>query len=400
MRPAALLAALLGSGCAATAVAPAPAERFSAVESDPAVAAAAARMEAARHEEAGPGPLEALEVRIGGIGEGQTAPGGNFEVGARLNLTSPFETAARGRAAQAAVDEAASVLDATALRTLVGRCDNDVAFAAGEARREIASKAASRLAELDGWVRGLGRANLLSAPALLELRMELGMARVAAAPASPAANTLPLFGLPDDRWSGKQWVATGAQLDALIDRYNPDLASRRAAGRRFEALAAQAGTAALPWVNFVEMDYQPYNDDEVRGDYAARFSVELPLSGEAGDAADGYRQRAKAESLDGEALRAELRLAAQEALATLVAYREREATWAELLAAAAEAEQVADAGIASRKGAVDDLFSLARRAQEVRLRELAWREEVGKAGCSLLAATGVRPEQFAASLTP
>lgn len=398
MRRAALLAALLGTGCAATAVAPAPSERFSAVESDPAVAAAAARMEAARSEEAGPGPLDALEVRIGGIGEGQTAPGGNFEVGARLNLTSPFEIAAQGRAAQAAVDEAAAVLDATALRTLVGRCDIDVAFAAGEARREIASKAASRLTELDGWVRGLGRANLLSAPALLELRMELGMARVAAAPASQAANTLPLFGLPDDRWSGMQWVATGAQLDALIDRYNPDLASRRAAGRRFEALAAQAGAAALPWVNFVEMDYQPYNDDEVRGDYAARFSVELPLSGEAGDAADGYRQRAKAESLDGEALRAELRLAAQEALATLAAYREREATWTELLAAAAEAEQVADSAIAARSGAADDLFSLARRAQEVRLRALSWQEEVAKAGCSLLAATGVRPEQFDASV--
>jgi len=127
--------------------------------------------------------------------------------------------------------------------------------------------------------------------------------------------------------------------------------------------------------------------------------VELPLSGEAGDAADGYRQRARAESLDGDALRAELRLAAEQALATLVAYREREATWTELLVAATEAEQVADGALASRSGEADDLFSLVRRAQEVRLRALSWQEEVAKAGCSLLAATGVRPEQFDASLT-
>lgn len=399
MRRLVVLAALLGAGCASTAVAPAPRAAFSAVESDPAVAAAAARLEAARSEEAGPGPMEALELRLGGIGEGQTAPGGNLEVGARLNLTSPFEMAAQGRATQAAVDEAAAVLDAVALKTLVGRCDSDVARSASEARREIAAKAANRLGELDTWVRGLGRANLLSASALLELRMELGMARVAAAPSPQAAETLPLFGLPDAAWSGRAWTATGPQLDALIDRYNPDLATRRAAGRRFEALAEQAGAKGLPWLNFVEMSYQPYNDDEVRGDYAARLSVELPLSGEAGDAADGYRQRAKAETLDGEALRAELRLAAQEALATLAAFGAREATWTELLAAATEAEQVADSSIAARSGEADDLFSLARRAQEVRLRALGWQEDVALAGCSLLAATGVRPEQFDASLT-
>jgi hypothetical protein len=234
---------------------------------------------------------------------------------------------------------------------------------------------------------------------MLELRMELGMARVAAAPSPQAAETLPLFGLPDAAWSGRAWTASAAQLEALIDRYNPDLATRRAAGRRFEALAEQAGAKGLPWLNFVEMDYQPYNDDEVRGDYAARLSVELPLSGEAGDAADGYRQRARAESLDGEALRAELRLAAEQALATLVAYREREATWTELLVAATEAEQVADGALASRSGEADDLFSLVRRAQEVRLRALSWQEAVAQAGCSLLAATGVRPEQFDASLT-
>ena len=399
MRRIVLFAALLGSGCASTAVAPAPRAAFSAVESDPAVAAAAARLEAARSEEAGPGPLDGLEFRLGGMGEGQTAPGGNFEVGARLNLTSPFEMAAQGRTAQAAVDEAAAVLDAAALKALVGRCDNDVARSSSEARRDIAAKAAARLEELDTWVRGLGRANLLSGPALLELRMELGMARVAAAPSPQAAETLPLFGLPDAAWSGRAWAATGPQLEALIDRYNPDLATRRAAGRRFEALAEQAGAKGLPWLNFVEMDYQPYNDDEVRGDYAARLSVELPLSGEAGDAADGYRQRARAESLDGEALRAELRLAAEQALATLVAYRERQATWTELLVAATEAEQVADSSIAARSGEADDLFSLVRRAQEVRLRALGWQEEGAQAGCSLLAATGVRPEQFDASVT-
>jgi hypothetical protein len=297
------------------------------------------------------------------------------------------------------VDEAAAVLDAAALKALVGRCDNDVARSSGEARREIAVKAAVRLAELDSWVRALDRANLISSSSMLELRMELGMARVAAAPSPQAAETLPLFGLPDAAWSGRAWTASAAQLEALIDRYNPDLATRRAAGRRFEALAEQAGAKGLPWLNFVEMDYQPYNDDEVRGDFAARLSVELPLSGEAGDAADGYRQRARAESLDGEALRAELRLAAEQALATLVAYREREATWTELLVAATEAEQVADSSIAARSGEADDLFSLVRRAQEVRLRALGWQEDVALAGCSLLAATGVRPEQFDASLT-
>lgn len=117
-------------------------------------------------------------------------------------------------------------------------------------------------------------------------------------------------------------------------------------------------------------------------------------------AADGMRARARAESLDGEALRAELRASAQQALAVLGAYAERQAIWTSLLAAAAEAEQIADSGIAARKGGADELFSLARRAQEVRLRELAWREEAGRAGCSLLAATGVRPEQLGATLNP
>lgn len=399
MRRAALLAALLGTGCAGPALAPAPREAFVAVQSDPAVEAAAARVLAAEQEEAAPGALDALELRVGGIGDGQTEPGGNFEVGARLNLTSPFEMVAQDRAAQAAVDEAAAVLDATALETLVARCDTDVARAAGEARREVAASAAASLEELDGWVRALDRANLLSTPNLLELRMELGMARVAAAPAPQPSAQLPLFGLPDAGWRDRSWTASVAQLDALIDRYNPDLAARRAAGRRFDALAQQAGAEGLPWLNFVELSYQPYNDDEVRGDYAARLSVEVPLSGEAGGLADGYRQRSRAESLDGEALRAELRLAAEQALATLVAYRDRATVWSELLAAANEAEQVAAAGLASRTGEAEDLFSLVRRAQEVRLRAIGWQEEVAQAGCSLLAATGVRPEQFDASLT-
>jgi hypothetical protein len=223
----------------------------------------------------------------------------------------------------------------------------------------------------------------------LENRIKLATRMPGPAPQIEAAvRDLPLVYAPMGRL-----VRAYAVVRKTIGEHHPSTAVFMAVSDHYAAHSAREESRRLPWLDFVDLSYEPVatGDDSEIG---AQIAVRIPFGARARGNAQRYRALSRSESLKGERLVEEQVRRSLFALRELDDFETRVKQWEELLALARKADEVAERGSRQRVATLSQIASLFEQAYEARIAVLEARERAGMAGCTLLAMTGVPPEDW------
>ncbi len=346
--------------------------------------------------------VDGVELRVRGQAgkASSTSPAedalGPLEVGARLNLKSPFEAAASARARDAEVAGAVAQLEGVALQQRALRCVDGAQQQAWRERRALYELLAFKLGKLTEWNRDWRRGGSLDELTAARFELEAGRLLLSREPrplppallgGAPDAKALPEVAAPRGR------LARGAEVVAsALSGHHPAQAARAAAQGRAEALEAQAFHASLPWLRFVEVGFSP-NATDVGRSVGARLALEVPLGAPWGEPA---RQRAEglSEQKAFEAQQQERARRVGLALSELARFEAQGPKLQELSAAAAQAEPIAERWLSQRTGEPARVEALFERIHDARAEVVEARERAALAGCALLELSGVPPEAW------
>jgi hypothetical protein len=178
-----------------------------------------------------------------------------------------------------------------------------------------------------------------------------------------------------------------------VGKHNPSAAVHAAVSDSYAALSAREEIRRLPWLDFVDVSYEPVatgNESEI----GAQIALRIPFGAKARGNVDRYRALGRSQSLEGERLVEEQVRRSLFALQELDDFETRVKQWEELLTLARKADEVAERGRRERLATLSQIASLFEQAYEARIAVLEARERAGMASCTLLAMTGVPPEDW------
>jgi hypothetical protein len=383
------LVAIWGLGCA---TAPPPdlerrvAEAQRGLEGDPAVEAGREAVEAAVARERGEVALDEFELRVRGQSrDGDAALG----MRARIPVPDPARVRARRAVRRAETEASIARLDETSLRRRAELCFRSIDGEAHRERGAIYELYDRRLRALLAWNEEWRRSGIQSERRAtqfgIEARIKL-VSRKPGPPPEPSAATDPLP--PLGRGQGTLVTSAELLLD-LVRTHHPSPAAHRALAAGYEALSNRAQTAARPWFEFVDLDYERIFGDQSRNDIGGQLAFHIPFGVESRADVSRYRALGRSETLEGEGLIRDQMRQSLFALKEFQYFESNTEEWQELLELARSAEHVADRWGEERLARPSQLETLIDRAYDARVAVLEARERAGLARCTLLALTGV-----------
>jgi hypothetical protein len=189
-------------------------------------------------------------------------------------------------------------------------------------------------------------------------------------------------------------VRAPPRLRETVRSHHPSAAVRRATAERYRALSDRASSQARPWLKFVDVSYQ--HESGAGGDHGGggRLAFEIPLGARERASAGRYRALVRQEQSEEQRLVEEQVRRSLDALGELADFEARTEQWKELQALARAAEQIADRWWRDRLARPSQVAALLDQAFAARSAVLDARERAAIAGCTLLAMTGVPPENW------
>jgi hypothetical protein len=188
-------------------------------------------------------------------------------------------------------------------------------------------------------------------------------------------------------------VRAHAVVRETVGEHNPSAAVHVAVSDRYAALSAREESRRWPWFDFVDLAYEREvtgDDDEI----GAQIALRIPFGAKARGNLDRYRALRKSQSLERERLVEENVRRSLFALEELDHFETHVEQWEELLTLARKADEVAERGWREQLARLSQIASLFEQAYEARIAVLEARERAGMASCTLLAMTGVPPEDW------
>jgi hypothetical protein len=183
-------------------------------------------------------------------------------------------------------------------------------------------------------------------------------------------------------------------LRETVRSHHPSAALRRATAERYLALSDRADSQAKPRLKFVEASYR--YESGAGGDHGGggRLAFEIPFGIQERASAGRYRALVRQEQSEEQRLVEEQVRRSLEALDALADFEARAAQWQELKWLAEAAEQIADRWWQDRLARPAQVAALLDQSFAARSAVLEARERAAIAGCTLLAMTGVPPEDW------
>jgi hypothetical protein len=383
------LLAAWGAGCSTT---PPPdverriAEAQRGLEGDPAVEARKQAVEAALARERSEPALDEFEFRVRG-----QARDGDAALGMRARIPVPDPAQVRARRAVRRAETEASIarLDETSLRRRTELCFRSIDTEAHRERSAIYESYARRGRALLEWSEGARRSGILSERPATQFRIEARIKLVTRKPGPPpepsaATDPLPAVG----RGRGALVTSPELLLD-LVRTHHPSPAVHRAIAARYEALSTRAQSAARPWFEFVDLDYERIFRDESRNDIGGQLAFRIPFGVESRADASRFRALGRSETLEGEGLIRDQMRQSIFALKEFQYFESNTEEWQELLELAHSAEEMADRWRDERLARPSQVENLIERAYDARVAVIEARERAGLARCTVFALTGV-----------
>jgi hypothetical protein len=388
------LAAVLGASCAG-APASDPRQRVEAAKrglaDDPAIQARAAEVEAARAREQGEVLIDEIELRLGGEYENAEP---RLRVLARIPVKRPAELRARREVLRAGTEEAVARLEEASLERRAELCFPSVDVLVHRVRVSIYGVYAARQKALLEWNEEGRSAGTIDELAAARFEIESRIKLATREPARPpqVEGVMPV--LPEIEARPRGLVQAPQLLRETVRSHHPSAAVRRATAERYRALSDRARSQARPWLKFVDVSYQ--YESGGGGDHGGggRLAFEIPLGARERADAGRYRALVRQEQSEEQRLVEEQVRRSLEALGELADFEARAVQWEELQALADAAEQVADRWWRDRLARPSQVAALLDQAFAARSAVLDARERAAIAGCTLLAMTGVPPEDW------
>jgi hypothetical protein len=389
-----MLAAGLAPGCAG----PAPLDYGQRIEAakrgladDPAIQAREAEVEAARVREQGEAMIDEVELRVG---DEYVDAEHRVRVLARLPVKNPAELRTSRKVLRADTEVAVARLEETSLERRAELCFPSVDVLVHRVRESIYDVYATRQKALLEWSedwRSAGTINELSAARFeIESRLKLATRE----PARPPQVEVVMPVLPEVGARPTGLVRAQPLLRETVRSHHPSAALRRATAERYQALSDRADSQAKPWLKFVEASYRYESGGGGGHGGGGRLAFEIPFGTRERASAGRYRALVRREQSEEQRLVEEQVRRSLEALDELADFEARAAQWAELQALAGAAEQVADRWWQGRLARPSQVAALLDQSFAARSAVLEARERAAIAGCTLLAMTGVPPENW------
>jgi hypothetical protein len=308
---------------------------------------------------------------------------------ARIPVPDPAQVRARRAVRRAETEASIARLDETSLRRRAELCFRSIESEAHRERSAIYDLYARRQRALLEWNEESRRLGIQSERPATKFRIEARIklaTRKPGPPPEPSAVTDPLP--PLGRGQGTLLTSTELLLD-LVRTHHPSPALHRAIAASYEALSTRAQTAARPWFEFVDLDYERIFSDQSRNDIGGQLAFRIPFGVESRADASRFRALGRSETLEGEGLIQDQMRQSIFALKEFQYFESNTEEWQELLELARSAEQVAGRWGEERLASPSQLETLIDRAYDARVAVLGARERAGLAGCTVLALTGV-----------
>ena len=390
----ALAAVALGPGCAGP---PAPdyGPRIEAARrglaDDPAIQARAAEVEAARALEQGETLVDEVELRVG---DEYVDSEHRVRVVARIPVEHPAELRTQREVLRAETEVAVARLEETSLERRAELCFPSVDVLVHRASQSIYDVYAMRQKALLEWSEDWRRAGTLDELSAARFEIESRLKLVTREPSRPPQVEVVLPVLPEVEARPTGLVRTLPLLRETVRSHHPSAALRRATAERYQALLARAESQAKPWLKFVEASYR--YESGAGGDHGGggRLAFEIPFGIQERASAGRYRALIRQEQSEEQRLVDEQVRRSLEALEALADFEARAAQWQELEWLAEAAEQIADRWWQDRLARPSQVAALLDQSFAARRAVLEARERAAIAGCTLLAMTGVPPEQW------
>ncbi len=358
---------------------------------DPAIQARVAEVEAALAREQGEAMVDEVELRVG---DEYIDSEHRVRVLARIPVTSPAELRTRREVLRADTEVAVARLEEATLERRAELCFPSVDVLVHRARESIYDVYATRQKALLEWSedwRSAGTINELSAARFeIESRLKLATRE----PPRPPQVEVVMPVLPEVGARPTGLVRAQPLLRETVRSHHPSAALRRATAERYQALSDRADSQAKPWLKFVDVSYR--YDSGGGGDHGGggRLAFEIPFGTRERASAGRYRALVRQEQSEEQRLVEEQVRRSLEALEALADFEARAEQWEELQALAGAAEQVADRWWQGRLARPAQVAALLDQSFAARSAVLEARERAGIAGCTLLAMTGVPPENW------
>jgi hypothetical protein len=358
---------------------------------DPALQAREAEVEAALARERGEALIDEIELRIGGEYENAES---RLRMLARIPVKRPAELRARREVLRAGTEEAVARLEEASLERRAELCFPSVDLLVHRVRMSIHGVYAARQEALLEWNEEGRSAGTIDELAAARFEIESRIKLATREPARPpqVEGVMPV--LPEIAARPRGLVQAPRLLRETVRSHHPSAAVRRATAERYRALSDRARSQARPWLKFVDVSYQ--YESGGGGDHGGggRLAFEIPLGARERADAGRYRALVRQEQSEEQRLVEEQVRRSLEALGELADFEARAVQWEELQALADAAEQVADRWWRDRLARPSQVAALLDQAFAARSAVLDARERAAIAGCTLLAMTGVPPEDW------
>ncbi len=359
---------------------------------DPAIQARVAEVEAAVAREQGEALVDEVELRLGG--EYEEDVGHRLRVLARIPVESPAELRARREVLRAGTEVAVARLEEASLERRAELCFPSVDVLVHRGRVSIYDAYAARQEALLEWSeewRSVGTIDELTAARFkLESRVKLATRE----PPRPPQVEMVMAVLPEVGARAGGLVREAPLLREMVRRHHPSAAVLRATAERYRALSDRAHSEAMPWLRFVDVSYQHESGGGGSHGGGGQLAFEIPLGARERANAGRYRALVRQEQSEEQRLVEEQVRRSLEALGALADFEARAGRWEELEALAGAAEQIADRWWRARLARPRQVAALLDQAFAARSAVLDAQERAAIAGCTLLAMTGVPPENW------
>lgn len=356
---------------------------------DPLIRARVAGVEAARAQEKTEVAVDEVEFRVGDEYDRQHI----LRMRARLPVEGPLEIKASRDVRRADTAVAVARLEEASLQRRAELCFPSVDVLVHRTQSSIYDAYAERQKALLAWSQEWRRAGMIDELSATRFELESRIKLASREPPPPPEAEVVMPVLPPIEAKPSVLVRELSLLREAVRRHHPSVTVRRATAEHYQALARRAKRRALPSLKFVDISYQ-YTGSDGNNGVGGRLAFDIPLGIRERANAGRYQALARQEENEQEYLLQEQVRQSLEALAELADFEARSEQWQELEELARSAEKTADRWWRERLAKPSQVAALLDEAFSARTAILDARERAAVAGCTLLAMTGLSPEDW------
>jgi hypothetical protein len=357
---------------------------------DPAIQARAAEVEAAMAHEQGEAVIDEIELRVGEEFVDQH----RVRVSARIPVKRPTEHRRRQEVLRADTEVAVARLEEASLARRAELCFPSVDVLVHRRRTSIYDSYAARQKALLEWSQESQHSGVIDELSATRFELESRIKLATREPVRPPQVEVVMPVLPEIGAKPQHLVRTLPLLRETVRSHHPSVTVRRATAERYRALSNRARSQAKPWLKFVDVSYEHESGGGGANGGGARLAFELPLGARERASAGRYQALVRREQSEEQLLVEEQVHRGLRALGELADFELRTEQWQELQQLAGDAEEIAERWWRDRLARPSQVASLLDEAFAARVAVLEARERAAIAGCTLLAMTGVPPEEW------